>query len=129
MALIKCPECGKEVSSRAAFCIHCVCPMNQAAPAEKIGAVAYEPGVSMEPEAPLWEPTYRVELPCMKEYIPGKMQAVKLTRELLQIGLAEVNELVSSPVPVVKDALSRDEAENIAQQYRALGIQARVVEE
>ena len=58
----------------------------------------------------------------MKEYIPGKMQAVKLTRELLQIGLAEVNELVSSPVPVVKDALSREEAENIAQQYRALGI-------
>lgn len=28
MALIKCPECGKEVSSRAFDCPHCGCPVN-----------------------------------------------------------------------------------------------------
>lgn len=27
MALIKCPECGKEISDRAASCIHCGCPL------------------------------------------------------------------------------------------------------
>ncbi len=27
MALIKCPECGKEISDKAAACIHCGCPM------------------------------------------------------------------------------------------------------
>ena len=27
MALIKCPECGKEISDKAASCIHCGCPM------------------------------------------------------------------------------------------------------
>lgn len=27
MALIKCPECGKEISDRAASCIHCGCPI------------------------------------------------------------------------------------------------------
>lgn len=29
MALIKCPECGKEISDKAPACIHCGCPMNQ----------------------------------------------------------------------------------------------------
>lgn len=27
MALIKCPECGKEISDRADACIHCGCPL------------------------------------------------------------------------------------------------------
>ena len=27
MALIKCPECGKEISDRASACIHCGCPL------------------------------------------------------------------------------------------------------
>jgi len=27
MALITCPECGKQVSSQAAACIHCGCPI------------------------------------------------------------------------------------------------------
>lgn len=31
MALIKCPECGTEVSDRAAVCVRCGCPINQAA--------------------------------------------------------------------------------------------------
>lgn len=30
MALIKCPECSKEISDRAASCIHCGCPLQQA---------------------------------------------------------------------------------------------------
>ncbi|MDO4841509.1 MAG: zinc ribbon domain-containing protein [Phoenicibacter congonensis] len=29
MALVKCPECGKEISDRAAACIHCGCPIQQ----------------------------------------------------------------------------------------------------
>lgn len=28
MALIKCPECGKEVSDKAAACIYCGCPFS-----------------------------------------------------------------------------------------------------
>lgn len=27
MALIKCPECGKEISNRADACLHCGCPI------------------------------------------------------------------------------------------------------
>lgn len=29
MALIKCPECGKEISDKAVACIHCGCPLQQ----------------------------------------------------------------------------------------------------
>ena len=32
MALIKCPECGKDISDRAPSCIHCGCPISFAAP-------------------------------------------------------------------------------------------------
>ena len=32
MALIPCPECGKEVSDRAPACIHCGYPLSSAAP-------------------------------------------------------------------------------------------------
>lgn len=28
MALIKCPECGKEVSDKASCCVHCGCPIH-----------------------------------------------------------------------------------------------------
>ena len=28
MALIKCPECGKEISDKASACIHCGFPLN-----------------------------------------------------------------------------------------------------
>ena len=31
MALIKCSECGKEISDKAAFCPHCGCPVAQTA--------------------------------------------------------------------------------------------------
>ena len=35
MALISCPECGKEISSKAKACIHCGCPIEEVE-AEKI---------------------------------------------------------------------------------------------
>lgn len=36
MALIKCPECGKEVSDRAKTCIHCGCPLEEASSAGNV---------------------------------------------------------------------------------------------
>lgn len=35
MALIDCPECGKEISDKAASCPHCGNPINQPAPKEE----------------------------------------------------------------------------------------------
>ncbi len=42
MALIKCPECGKEVSDKAAVCIHCGYPLQEAAAAAPAAGQAAE---------------------------------------------------------------------------------------
>lgn len=36
MALIKCPECGKEISDKSTNCIHCGCPLQQIQNQEKV---------------------------------------------------------------------------------------------
>ncbi len=41
MALIKCPECGKEVSDRAQACIHCGCPLTTLSKKVKIKMPMY----------------------------------------------------------------------------------------
>src|SRR5690554_6147029 len=35
MALIKCPECGKEVSDKSRECIYCGCPLSNALESKK----------------------------------------------------------------------------------------------
>lgn len=37
MALIKCSECGKEISDKAKSCVHCGCPCERKAPASEGG--------------------------------------------------------------------------------------------
>lgn len=37
MALIKCPECGKEISDKAAACPNCGCPIHAETPMKKVG--------------------------------------------------------------------------------------------
>ena len=36
MALIKCPECGREISNKAPACIHCGYPLQESQPQEII---------------------------------------------------------------------------------------------
>jgi len=43
MALIKCPECDKEISDRAASCPHCGCPLVEEAPKTPIIIHGYPP--------------------------------------------------------------------------------------
>ena len=53
MALIKCPECGREVSNKAPACIHCGYPLQESQPQEiiwngKDGAYKLEDGFPPE---------------------------------------------------------------------------------
>lgn len=36
MALIKCPECGKEISDKAKTCINCGCPLSEMNPSGEV---------------------------------------------------------------------------------------------
>ena len=40
MALIKCPECGKQISDRAASCPNCGCPIGNAPTSIKVRALS-----------------------------------------------------------------------------------------
>ena len=42
MALIKCPECGKEISDKAESCPHCGYPITENAEAENINILSKE---------------------------------------------------------------------------------------
>lgn len=39
MALIKCPECGKEISDKSQACIHCGFPLEAAEPKENVNSI------------------------------------------------------------------------------------------
>lgn len=45
MALIKCPECGKEVSDKAQSCINCGCPLAGINPAGSVSVAVNGPGM------------------------------------------------------------------------------------
>ena len=45
MALIKCPECGKDVSDKAASCINCGCPLAGINPAGPVTVAVNGPGM------------------------------------------------------------------------------------
>lgn len=47
MALIKCPECGKEVSDKADACIHCGCPIKKNAQSELVREINFQPPISV----------------------------------------------------------------------------------
>ncbi len=51
MALIKCPECGKEISDQAPVCIHCGYPLHQQ-PVQSGGSPNINPGASNAPRCP-----------------------------------------------------------------------------
>lgn len=44
-ALIKCPECGKEVSDKAQACINCGCPIAEINPAGSVSVAVNGPGM------------------------------------------------------------------------------------
>lgn len=60
MALIKCPECGKEISDKSKVCIHCGYPMEEIKPLEKPTNIVEE---EIEP-IPEWDSEDNIFLDC-----------------------------------------------------------------
>ena len=106
MALIKCPECGKEVSSRAPACIHCGCPLD-------------------EPPVAVASTSKMVIIPSQKESAV-KIQAIKVVRDITGLGLADAKSLVEQSNPIVKDGLSQEAAELIVQKFCDIGVNAKI---
>lgn len=111
MALIKCPECGKQISDKASVCIHCGYPI-------QIEQVV-SPSISN---------SKKVAIPSFSEFSQQKIPAIKVVREVLNMGLAEAKEFVEQPTPyvVVKDGLTQNQANLIAQKFQAINVDARI---
>ena len=59
MALIKCPECGKEISDKASACINCGCPVSE-----------------MKPQKPASQNKDPISLEMFSEYFGGTLRTV-----------------------------------------------------
>ncbi|MBR4003151.1 MAG: ribosomal protein L7/L12 [Clostridia bacterium] len=87
MALIKCPECGKEISDKSPACIHCGFPLDTTTTKEeptnanivKIGGVDYDL-------------TEVIELINKNE----KIKAIKILREKTGLGLADAKDVADN---------------------------------
>lgn len=83
--LIKCPECGKEVSDRAPACIHCGCPLDTT---KDDATIINDKSINLAPILQYWS-------------VGNKPQAVALLREQAGITVKEaldyLNRLSATP--------------------------------
>ena len=112
MALISCPECGKQISDKAPACIHCGYPMQEQPPVTTATV----------------SNSKKVAIPSFSEFSQQKIPAIKIVREVTGLGLAEAKEFVeqSAPYIIVKDELSQNQANLIAQKFQAVGVNAEI---
>ncbi|MBR3843110.1 MAG: ribosomal protein L7/L12 [Christensenellaceae bacterium] len=111
MALIKCPECGKEISDRVKACIHCGFPL-----AEVLQIESKEENFLK-----------KVVIPCC-ENTSYKIKAIGIVRQVTGLGLAEAKALVESTHPVVVNEVDLTKANEIAELFLREGIPAKVLD-
>lgn len=111
MALITCPECGKQISDKSPFCIHCGYPMQE-----------------QSPVAPAVSNSKKVVIPSFTGYAQNEISAIKIIQKLKGLGLADAKEFVeqSDPYITVKDGLNQTQADMIAQKFLDIGVDAKI---
>ncbi|MDY6854841.1 MAG: 50S ribosomal protein L7/L12 [Thermodesulfobacteriota bacterium] len=86
--------------------------------------VAVMPNMQVQAEAPEEEKTeFNVVLTAIGE---KKIQVIKVVRALTGLGLKEAKELVESAPKAVKEAVSKEEAENVKKQIEETGGTAEI---
>lgn len=86
MAMIRCPECGTQISSKAQKCVHCGLPMSSIAICEECGTVSFaDRGVCPKCGCPFSRATQNGYGEAMaynrEQYNAGGMQAAAISRE------------------------------------------------
>lgn len=98
MALINCPECGKEVSDRASACIHCGCPLEKNELNQKEND---------------YTDFYKAVLTEIDE--KNKILTIKFMRELIGYSLTEAKDAVENLPHILYGGLTYAECETIKQ--------------
>lgn len=102
MALIKCPECGKEISDKAPACIHCGFPLDQLETVvENDDGKLYKLILKGTP-------------------IDTKVKTIKLVMDIQGCGLKEGKDIVDNPPQVIATSLSHSDAQKLAKEFTDL---------
>lgn len=104
MALIKCPECGEQISEKATTCIHCGYPLQ---------------GNSVKPTVP---EKYKVIL--VSTGI--KVKSIKEVSELTNKSPSEALSLVNSMPCIIKENLEFDEAKDIQNSFASFNATVKI---
>ncbi len=95
MALIKCPECGKEISDKSSQCIHCGYPLD-------------------ELKTNNTNQLYKIVL---TDYGKNKVQTITKIREFTGMGLAEAKKFSESLPQVIQSGISMEECDLIQSHF------------
>ena len=113
MALIACPECGKEISNQAPACIHCGCPL--------------------APRAPLAPNRFSVVLTACPEDSEGRYRVRKLAIHLEESVWEAVYAFLSQPAAerapsTLQTHLTQQDAWALADTLRGAGAEVQVLD-
>ena len=117
MALISCPECGKQISDQAPACIHCGYPL---------------PKQPTAPAAPPSPDRFSVVLTACPDGPEPQSKVVELLMAELGISRAEAEAYVDNctvvPSIVLREGMTQDAAQALTFALRGVGAYARVVD-
>ncbi len=88
-------------------------------------AVAAVPGVAAPAAAPAAEEKTEFDVE-LTEIGPNKLNVIKVVRELTGLGLKEAKDLVEAAPKVLKEAVSKEEAENIKKKLEEVGAKVTI---
>lgn len=111
MALIKCPECGKEISDKAPACIHCGYPLTD---------------IYKVPELELYDVIYDGFKSDKIRYENGT-GLIGCLRQLKSLSLAEAKKAVDNPPFVIMSGIQKEKAEWAIATIKPFKCELRVV--
>ncbi len=113
MALIRCPECGKEISDKAPACIHCGYPLDQ---------IGKDENKVDEDDRKL----YKLILKSVPK--KSKVKAIKIVNDINQkLSLAEAKRIVDTIPQTVITGLIQSDAIKLQKEFIAIGSVVEII--
>lgn len=105
MALINCPECGKEISDKSKQCIHCGYPLEHI-------KNTYD--------------KYNFYKVILVDYGTEKVKVIKAIRETTGMGLKDAKNFVESLPHTLLTGLSKDDCAAVSDYFSSLGAEIEI---
>lgn len=110
MALIKCPECGKEISDKSSACIHCGYPLNTEKPFSNLS----------------YDKLYKVVL--LKFEPNNKVKIIQKLRDVFEISLGEARVYTETTPRVIAMNIDGSRCEKIKSELESVGAHLDIIE-